>query len=89
MAPYGQSVIAANINTIDAKIHTLISSLGIPSNAFPIFVTVNSYLYQGSYSSGCCIGGYHSVTSAGQPYGMSTYITQTGNFAEDVLGTEP
>ena len=83
-SPFGQKVIAANINTVDSKINTLIGSLGIPSNAFPIFVTVNAYLYQGSYNSGCCIGGYHSVTSAGQPYTQASFITQTGNFAEDV-----
>jgi len=83
--PFGnQSVIVANINTIDSTITSLITSLKVPAGTFPLFIGANNYLYSGSYNSGCCIGGYHSVTSAGEPYSYSSYITVEGNFAQDV-----
>ena len=83
-SPYGQKIIAADINTVDAKLNALITSLNIPANALPLFITTNAYLYSGTYAGGCCIGGYHSVTSAGQPYSHATFITKTGTFAEDI-----
>jgi len=82
--PFGnQKVIVANINTVDAKIQGLITSLKVPTSTFPLFIGANNYLYSGTYASGCCIGGYHSVTSGGVPYSYSTYITVEGNFAQD------
>jgi hypothetical protein len=83
-SPFGTKVLVANINWVDSEINSLIKSLKIPTSVFPMFVTTQTYLYSGSYSRGCCIGGYHSVTSAGQPYGMFTYIQQSGEFAQDV-----
>ena len=56
------------------------------ANSLPIFVTSQTYLTSGS---GCCIGGYHSVTNAGQPYSQFTFITpaqgsKTIPFSDDV-----
>jgi hypothetical protein len=62
----------------------MITSLGIPSNALPIFLTTQSYLSQNSGTSGCCIGGYHNVSSAGLPYAQFTYIQKSGAFSQDV-----
>ena len=77
---FGVTVIEASINWFDPQINALIKTLKIPSTALPIFVTTQTYLTSG----GCCIGGYHSVTSAGQPYSMFTYIQKSGAFSQDV-----
>ena len=80
---FGVKVLEVPLGTIDTAINKLITSLKIPSNALPIFVTTQTYLTSG----GCCIGGYHSVTNAGQPYAMFTFIQSTGNtipFSDDV-----
>ena len=78
------NLIMANINTFDPKITALISSLKIPSTALPLFITTQTYLSSTNSTSGCCIGGYHSVASSGQPYAYSTYITTAGAFAQNV-----
>jgi hypothetical protein len=78
------NLIMANINTFDAAITKLITSLKIPSNALPLFITTQTYLSSGNTTSGCCIGGYHSVNSSSQPYAYSTYITNSGAFAQNV-----
>ena len=82
---FGVTVLTADINAIDASINKLIPKLKIPSTALPIFVTSQTYLTSGG---GCCIGGYHSVTSAGQPYSQFTFITYSGKgsipFSDDV-----
>ncbi len=81
---FGVTVLTADINTIDASINKLITSLKIPQNALPIFVTSQTYL---TSQGGCCIGGYHSVTNAGQPYAQFTFITASGKtipFSDDV-----
>jgi len=85
ISAFGVTALTADINTIDAAINKLIPQLKIPSNALPIFVTSQTYLTSGG---GCCIGGYHSVTSAGQPYSQFTFITYSGKgsipFSDDV-----
>jgi hypothetical protein len=81
---FGVKVIIANINWFDAQAQSMITSLGIPSNALPIFLTTQSYLSQNSGTSGCCIGGYHNVSSAGLPYAQFTYIQKSGAFSQDV-----
>ena len=79
------NLIMENINNFDASIQALIKSLKIPSNALPLFITTQTYLSSGNTTSGCCIGGYHSVTSSGaQPYSHATYITNSGAFAQNV-----
>jgi hypothetical protein len=45
-----------------------------------LFVTVNTFLTTGGE---CCIGGYHNYNGT-QAYGMFTYITDAGSFAQDV-----
>jgi hypothetical protein len=83
-SPFGTAVIVANFSWFDPQVQALIKSLGIPSTALPVFVTTQTYLYEGGYPNGCCIGGYHSVTKPGQPYGMFTDIQVAGAFAQDV-----
>jgi hypothetical protein len=79
-----KNLIMANINTFDPLITALISKLGIPAGALPLFITTNTYLASGNSSSECCIGGYHSVASSGQPYAHASYIPVSGAFAQDV-----
>jgi hypothetical protein len=78
------NLIMANINTFDPKITALITSLRIPSNTLPLFITTQTYLSSSNSISGCCIGGYHSVAGSGQPYSHATYITTSGAFAQNV-----
>jgi hypothetical protein len=78
------NLIMANINTFDPKITALITSLKISSNALPLFITTQTYLSSSNSTSGCCIGGYHSVANSGQPYSHASYITTSGAFAQDV-----
>jgi hypothetical protein len=81
---FGVSAIIANINWFDPFVQPLIASLGIPSNALPIFIITQTYLSDNSNTSGCCIGGYHSVTGGGQPYAEFSYIQLAGAFSQDV-----
>ena len=83
---FGQQVIVANINWYDSVIKPMLTSLKIPTNVLPIFVTTQTYLSDGTppnVLSGCCIGGYHSA-AAGQPYIQFSYSQLAGAFAEDV-----
>jgi hypothetical protein len=77
-------LIMANINYFDPLAQGWITSLKIPSNALPLFVTTQTYLSSTNSTSGCCIGGYHSVNGSGQPYAHTTYITTSGAFAQNV-----
>ena len=81
---FGVPVIVANINYLDPKFQALITTLKIPSNALPIFITTQTYLLGSTNKSDCCIGGYHSVDASGQPYAHATYITKSGAFSQDV-----
>jgi hypothetical protein len=76
---FGVKVITADINWFDAQIKPLLTSLKIPANSLPIFVTTQTYLTSG----GCCIGGYHSYTGT-QAYSMFTFIQTSGAFSQDV-----
>jgi hypothetical protein len=79
------NLIMANINTYDADIQKIITSLKIPSNSLPLFITTQTYLSSTNSTSGCCIGGYHSITNAAsQPYATASYITTSGAFAQNV-----
>lgn len=81
---FGVNAILANINWFDPKITALITKLKIPKDALPIFVTTQTYLLESANVSQCCIGGYHSVDNAGQPYSHFTYIQKSGAFSQDV-----
>lgn len=73
-----------DINYFDAQLHTLLTSLGITSNTFPIFITRDVYLTQ---NRSCCVGGYHSATGvigSAQSYAHATYVDHANSFAEDV-----
>jgi hypothetical protein len=76
---FGVKVLNVGINWFDGKIEPMLTSLHIPANALPIFVTTQVYLTSG----GCCIGGYHSYTGT-QAYSMFTYIQKSGAFSQDV-----
>jgi hypothetical protein len=57
----------------------------INPNVLPLFLTDNTFVL---FKTGkCCIGGYHSTNGkqpGGQTYATSTYITEGGNFCQDV-----
>jgi hypothetical protein len=76
---FGVRVGLADINWFDAQIEPMLTSLSIPANALPIFLTYDVYLTEGE----CCIGGYHSYTGT-QAYSMFTYIGTPGAFSQDV-----
>ena len=82
-SPFGSTVIEASINWFDPQIESLLTKLKIPATSLPIFITTQTYLLENA-RSGCCIGGYHSVTSGGQTYSHATYIQNNGAFAQDV-----
>lgn len=84
VSAFGVSAIGANINWIDKKFQALITSLKIPAQALPLFVTTQTYLLESPSTSQCCIGGYHSVNSTGQPYAHFTYIQKLNAFSQDV-----
>jgi hypothetical protein len=77
---FGVKVGLADINWIDAKFQSLLTTLKIPVDSLPIFITYNAYLTEGG---GCCIGGYHSYTGT-QAYSHFTYIGTSGAFSQDV-----
>ena len=58
---FGFTAGLVDINWFDSQLHTLITSLGIQPNTFPIFLTYDVYLTQ---NNSCCIGGYHSSTGS-------------------------
>ncbi len=72
-----------DINWFDGQLASIMASLPqITPDTFPIFMTYNTYLTQGSGFS-CCIGGYHSNNGA-QTYSHFTYIGVPGAFSQDV-----
>lgn len=80
---FGFTAGLVDINWFDAQLPGIISRLGIQPNAFPIFLTYDTYLTQG----GCCIGGYHSSegsVSNPQSYAEATYVDHAGAFSQDV-----
>lgn len=65
-----------NINTWDPIAQSLIKTLGIPNNAFPVFLFYNAVLSQGRASNlnNCCILGYHNaVGSPVQTYAVAEF----------------
>lgn len=81
---FGFTAGLVDINWFDAQLPSIISSLGIGPNAFPIFLTYDVYLTQ---NGSCCIGGYHSSEgsiSAPQSYAQASYVDHVGAFSQDV-----
>jgi hypothetical protein len=58
-----------DINFFDSIAQGLITSLGIPSNELPLFLSYNTFWTD----NGCCILGYHSVTPGNQTYAVGAY----------------
>jgi hypothetical protein len=83
--PYGDLIVAvADINYLDPLVQAIIAKFPqITGDAVPLFVLYDTYLYDGSYGSGCCIGGYHSYDGV-NAYSVFSYISVAGDFAEDV-----
>lgn len=77
---FGVKVGLADINWFDAEIQPMLTSLAIPANSLPIFITYDVYLTE---FGECCIGGYHSYTGT-QAYSQFSYIGKPGVFAQDV-----
>ncbi len=82
---FGVKVGLADINWFDGQLQSILTKLKktITPNTFPIFITYNAYLTEGT----CCIGGYHNSfgsASAMQAYAHFTYIGTPGVFAQDV-----
>ena len=77
---FGVKVLNVDINWLDPKLQALLTTLKIPANSLPIFVTTQSYL---TSSGECCIGGYHNYNGT-QAYSMFTYIQTAGAFSQDV-----
>ena len=79
-SPFGHEVAEVELNYFDSQISSyLTQSHMINAAGFPIFETTNTYLTE----NGCCIGGYHSAQGS-QTYMSFTYVTYSGDFAEDV-----
>jgi hypothetical protein len=79
-SPFGHQVAEVDIDYFDEQISSYMAqNSSINPTNFPIFETTNTYLTEG----GCCIGGYHSANGQ-QTYAHFTYITYTGDFAQDV-----
>ena len=58
-----------DINFFDSIAQGLITSLAIPSNELPLFLSYNTFWTEG----GCCILGYHSVTASNHTYAVGAY----------------
>lgn len=65
-APIGE----VDINFFDNIAMSLLTSLSIPANTLPLFLSYNTFWT----SNGCCILGYHSTNNAGnQSYAVAAY----------------
>jgi hypothetical protein len=81
--PGGSRAGFVDINFMDAQLNSIIVSLGLNANQFPLFVTYGVYMTDGppgTLSGNCCILGYHSTVSntpttaqPGQTYGIGPY----------------
>ncbi len=58
-----------DINFVDAKLQSLITTLAIPPTSLPLFISYDVF----ETSGGCCILGYHSATAGNQTYAIATY----------------
>ncbi|HLY17542.1 MAG TPA: hypothetical protein VKR61_09965 [Bryobacteraceae bacterium] len=82
VSAFGITAALVNINWFDGIVQGLLTSLAIPANTIPIFLTYNTYLTSGGVA-GCCIGGYHSFTGV-QAYMEATYVDAVGAFSQNV-----
>jgi hypothetical protein len=77
--------IVANIYWLDAALTDILAKLHVSANVLPVFLTEQTYAYYPG-SNQCCVAFYHSVSAAGQPYVVATYVTDSGAFSADVSG---
>jgi hypothetical protein len=59
-----------DFSSFDVLVQGLLSSLAIPSNVLPVFLTYNTFEFSGSR---CCVLGYHFVTGINQTYAEAAY----------------
>jgi hypothetical protein len=83
--PFGSQKIGTyGFSAMDSQINSYIRAHSqVTPDQFVFFVSHNIFLTSG----GCCIGGYHTATSAqpgGQTYGYTTLVTEAGSFSQDV-----
>jgi len=79
-SPFGLKVGLVDIDWLDPKLEALLGTLKIQANTLPIFLFYNTYLTE---EGECCIGGYHSYTGS-QAYSIASYVSQSGDFSQDV-----
>ncbi len=78
----GQPEGLIDISWFDPQIQGLITSLGLSPQIFPIFLTTNSFLYQGNPSQ-CCIIGYHNALPSTNAQGQTVIQTYTWSTYND------
>ncbi len=86
----GKTIGLVDINWLDPQLQTLLVSMHIKANTFPIFLSYMVYSTSGAPNlNDCCIGGYHSAVqnqNGLQTYAWSTEVDEgvQGGFSEDV-----
>ncbi len=66
----GQPIAGYDINAFDPQIQAIYTSLHIPRNTLPLFVSYNVFLTEGG---GCCILGYHGTDGSDQNYSFAAF----------------
>jgi hypothetical protein len=87
--PFGAGKVGTmEIDVFDRRLVRMMSSFAeINPGVFPLFLTYDIYLTEGTSEQVCCIGGYHSATAVqpgGQTYAYATYVDSPGAFSENV-----
>ncbi len=86
----GKTIGLVDINWLDPQIQSMLVSMHLKANTFPIFLSYMVYATEGSPNlNDCCIGGYHSAVqnqNGLQTYAWSTEVDEgvQGGFSEDV-----
>ncbi len=80
---------AIDINYLDGQLISIVGSLGLTANQFPLFVIYKTIITEGppgNLNGNCCILGYHSTTdlvpanAPGQTYGIGSYFPPVNIF---------
>jgi hypothetical protein len=85
----GQPEGLINVIWFDSQIQGLITSLGLSPQTLPIFLTSNTFLYQGDPST-CCIIGYHNALPTTNAQGKTVIQTYAwGTYNDPRMFTVP
>jgi hypothetical protein len=87
--PFGAGKVGTmEVDVFDRRVVRMMSNFAeINPGVFPLFLTYDIYLTEGTSEQVCCIGGYHSATAiqpGGQTYAYATYVDSPGAFSENV-----